>query len=233
MQKKAVFAILFALVFMVQLLAWMTYAPKLHNAPAQSPITTKATSGTASMDIVPPSVPCSMTLKQGWNFISLCVEPNNNSITSVLSAIDYRYVLQWNATTQSFDIYSPQSAGNKFTTFDANQSYFVYVSSAGDSGLGIFGNEFKDKNISMIYGWNTPTYPYQFSSNITNYLDSIANKYRYLMKWNASNQLFMIYSPRQAEPVFTTIYMGEGQFINVNNAGGATLQYNKTKLQSG
>jgi len=235
MQKKAVFAVLFALVFMIQIFAWMTYEPRA--APGEqraSPVTTKASdSGTVSFTIMPPSFACNMTLKQGWNLISLCAEPSNNSIASVLSSIDYRYVLQWNQTGQSFDVYSPQSSGNKFTTFDNNQSYFVYISSAGDSSFGVLGDEFDDKNVSMIYGWNTPTYPYQFSSNITKYLDSIANKYRYLMKWNASEQLFMIYSPRQSEPLFTTIYMGEGQFINVNDAGGAALKYNKTKLQSG
>ena len=235
MQKKAVFAILFALVFMIQIFAWMTYEPRA--SPAEqivSPVTAKASdSGTVSFTILPPSYSCNMTLKQGWNLISLCAEPNNKSIESVLKSIDYRYVLQWNATSQSFDIYSKQAAENKFTAFDANQSYFVYVSSAGDSDFGVMGSESGDKNISMIYGWNTPTYPYQFSSNITKYLDSIANKYRYLMKWNASEQLFMIYSPRQSEPLFTTIYMGEGQFINVNTAGGALLKYNKTQLQSG
>jgi hypothetical protein len=235
MQKKAVFAILFALVFMIQIFAWMTYEPRaVPGEQRAASVTTKASdSGTVSFTITPPSFACNMTLKQGWNLISLCAEPSNKSIASVLSSIDYRYVLQWNATSQSFDVYSPQSSGNKFTTFDTNQSYFVYVSSAGDSDFGFIGDEFGDKNVSMIYGWDTPTYPYQFSSNITKYLDSIANKYRYLMKWNASEQLFMIYSPRQSEPLFMTIYMGEGQFINVNDAGGATLKYNKTELQSG
>ena len=235
MQKKAVFAILFAIVFMIQIFAWMTYEPRaVQGEQRASPVTTKASdSGTVSFTILPPAFACNMTLKQGWNLISLCAEPNNKSIESVLNSIDYRYVLQWNATSQSFDIYSKQAAENKFTTFNANQSYFVYVSSAGDSGLGVRGGESGDKDVSMIYGWNTPTYPYQFSSNITKYLDSIANKYRYLMKWNANEQLFMIYSPRQSEPLFTTIYMGEGQFINVNDAGGALLKYNKTELQSG
>jgi len=228
MQKKAVLIILFCLVFMIQIFAWMTYEPK----PAS--ITTRASAvGTVSFTILPQEAPCNMSLKQGWNMISLCAEPSNNSIARVLSTINYRYVLQWNATSQSFDVYSPQSANNKFTTFDANRSYFIYVAPAGTTNLSVPGNAFNDTNVSMIYGWNTPAYPYQFTANITKYLDSIANKYRYLMKWNASQQQFMIYSPRQSEPQFTLIYMGEGQFINVNNAGGAVLRYNKTDLQSG
>lgn len=227
MQKKAVLVLLFALVFLIQIFAWLTYEP------GTSPVTTKASdSGTVSFTILPPPFACNMTLRQGWNLISLCAEPGNRSIQNVLSSISYKYVLQWNATSQSFDVFSPNAAGNKFAEFDTNQSYFVYVTSAGATNLGVQGNEFGDKNISMIYGWNTPTYPYQFAANITKYLDSIVNKYRYLMKWNASQQLFVIYSPKQAEPPFTLIYMGEGQFINVNDIGGAVLKYNKTKLQT-
>ncbi|MEM7814714.1 MAG: hypothetical protein QXF55_00015 [Candidatus Aenigmatarchaeota archaeon] len=171
---------------------------------------------------------CAIPLAQGWNYISLCAQPDNTSIQSVLQNVSYRYVMVWNSTSQEFEIYSPRSASPPFDSFDTNSSYFVLYDGASPTMLNVPGAEFNDTNISMLYGWNPPAWPYIFTANISCYLSSIANQYRYAMKWNATPQEFIIYSPRASVPQFTTISMGEGQFILVINSSGATLQYNKT-----
>jgi len=173
---------------------------------------------------------CTIDLFEGWNFISLCAEPPNKSIEKVLEGIDFRYVLQWNETRQEFDVYSPKAASNSFDKFDTNKSYFILLSSS--ALLNVPGDFFDDMNISMMYGWNPPTYPYLFTTNISKYLETITGQYRYVMKWNTSGQEFIIYSPKAATPEFTTILQGEGQFILVSDPSGAVLRYNKTYLEN-
>ena len=175
---------------------------------------------------------CNLQLGSGWNYISLCAQPVNASVAAVLQNLSYRYVMVWNASSQEFEVYSPRASSPPFNSFDTNYSYFVLYDSATPSTLAVTGAMFNDTNISMLQGWNPPTYPYIFISNLSCYLSSIASKYRYVMKWNTSAQDFLIYSPRAAQPQFTTIARGEGQFISVTDPSGATLRYNKTACEA-
>jgi hypothetical protein len=176
---------------------------------------------------------CNIYLVEGWNFMSICANVTNTSITSVLAPIDgkYRYVMEWDESSQEFDIYSPLSASPPFEDFNLSKSYFIFF----EDPTGSFGSnapDFEDLSIDMIYGWNTPTWPYTLTSKVENYLSTIAGDYRYMMKWNASDQEFMIYSPLSSDPPFTHINQGEGQFISVSNPSGVTLAYNKSNMTS-
>ncbi|MEM5798595.1 MAG: hypothetical protein QXP39_00925 [Candidatus Aenigmatarchaeota archaeon] len=185
---------------------------------------TSYVSGTVGLNVLQP---CSIKFYKGWNLFSVCAQPQNLSVEHILKDIDYRYVLRWNRSRQEFDIYSPRTSQNPFDSFDLNESYFIYFKN--DSGwLEISGDEFGDMNISLLVGWNAPTYPYTFSTNISRYLDGI--NWRYLMKWNTSRQEFDIFSNHSATKPFWLIYKGEGQFILMQTEG--MLKYNKSYLQS-
>ncbi len=176
---------------------------------------------------------CFIPLEQGWNLISFCTNLTNKSVESALSQINnsYRYLMQWNASSQEFMIYSPLAYSNPFDRFNENLSYFIYFEKNNKTDLYCHGNNFGDLNLSLLFGWNTPTYPYEFSTNITKHLSTLGDKYRYVMKWDASSQEFMIYSPLAYSNPFETIFSGEGQFINIKDSGGAYLFYNRTNLQ--
>ncbi len=176
---------------------------------------------------------CFTPLDHGWNLVSFCANLTNKSIKTALSQISgsYRYILEWNASSQNFMIYSPLSSSNPFTKFNENLSYFIYFEGSNKTNLYCQGTNFGNLNLSLLFGWNAPTYPYMFTVNITKYLSTLGGKYRYVMKWNASSQKFMIYSPLSALKPFETILSGEGQFINIEDAGGAHLFYNRTYLQ--
>jgi len=177
---------------------------------------------------------CNAPLVQGWNLISVCANISNTSIQSALSSInsDYRYVMEWNESSQEFMVYSPRSMSPPFSNLNLSKSYFVLYLPNATTALNFNGTEFNDTNLSLIYGWDTPTYPYIFTGNVTKYLNTMANKYRYMMKWNASNQEFVVYSPRAAVNPFYTIGGGEGQFILISDALGALLRYNKTDVHA-
>jgi len=176
--------------------------------------------------------PCTVHLEEGWNLVSFCANLTNKSIDNNLAEINnsYRYILEWNESRQEFDIYSPLASEKPFTMFNENKSYFIYFTN-GKYDLDIIGELYNDTNISLIFGWNVPFFPYEFSANITKYLNILEGSFRYLMKWNTTTQKFMIYSPLAAERPFEFINMGEGQFLYINNTFGATLFYNRSALQ--
>jgi len=191
----------------------------IHNAITGRPV------GTVSLTILPE---CTIGIKQGWNYVSLCAFPQNTSISSILSGLNYRYVAVWDESAQEFEIYSPRSASPSFDAWDANKSYFIYYYNASPTTLTIAGMPYNDLNLSQIQGWNPPTYPYLLTTNILKYLNSINDSYRYMVKWDYAPQEFVIYSPRSASPPFTTISQGQGQFILMTNAD--ILEYNKSAL---
>lgn len=214
-------------VIFIILQIFMIVSARLGYIPAKTTkVTAQATaSGTVSLEI---QSPCSITLRQGWNLISLCANVSNFSINSVLSGTGFRFVLQWNESAQNFDIFSSAASSNQFTEFQANKSYFVFMDS-GNSTLTLSGSEHGSMNISLFPGWNAPSYPYQFSANISKYLNPIPSL-RFLLKWNSTTQGYDTFSKLAAVNPFDRIYSGEGQLVH--STAAANLSYNKTELQN-
>lgn len=190
------------------------------------PLSGKSTQGTIGLTILGR---CSQALSSGWNLFSMCSNATNKSIDSILSGIDYRYIMKWNTTTMSYDIYSPRASEKPFADLKLTDSYFVLLYD-GET-FSIPGDNNDNMDIGLVTGWDAPSYPYEFSTNVTNYLDSIAGNYRFVMKWNRAAQEFDIYSPRAETNPFTKIFIGEGQFINCYTSD--ILEYNRTKCLNG
>jgi hypothetical protein len=205
----------------------ITSTPQIPEPTAQIAIT-----GTAALNIIPA---CSLDLKQGWNFVSFCANQSNTNITSMLGPVNQsiRFVLEWNTSTQSFIIYTPRAASPAFTEFNLSKSYFIYYTDTTNASITLNGPSFTNVNISLQQGWETPNYPYAFTSNVSQYLDTIAGKYLFLQKWNYTPQEFIIYSALASENPFYQISSGEGQFLLITDPGGADLFYNKTRLENG
>ncbi len=221
--------ILIALVISFFLIAIITkISIPLETPTAATPVIT----GTVSLNIV---AACAIDFKPGWNFISFCANETNKNITSVLSPINesIRFVLEWNTSTQEFIIYTPRAANPPFDSFNLSKSYFIYYSDTKNETVNLNGPSFGNVNISLQQGWETPNYPYSITSNISQYLDTISGKYRFLQKWNYTPQEFMIYSALASDNPFYQIDAGEGQFILITDPTGADLFYNKTRLENG
>jgi len=175
---------------------------------------------------------CNIFLREGWNLISICSNMTNKTVQAALKDIagEYRYVLEWNESDQEFNVFSPLAVENSFTELSENKSYFVYLFSLNSSING-GGKKFDDMEIPLIYGWNSPIYPYEFETSVPDYLTSINNSYSYVMVWNASSQRFLVFSSLAPENEFNTISSGEGQFIYITNKSGAILKYNRSQLE--
>ncbi len=174
---------------------------------------------------------CSIPLQQGWNLVSICSNMTNKTVKNALVDIDgeYRYVMEWNESSQEFIIYSPLAAGNPFDELSENRSYFIYLLPLNRT-MNTAGRLFDEMTLPLIFGWNAPIYPYDAEADITRYLGQINGSYRYAMIWNSSSQKFLIYSPLAAENDFQNISAGQGQFVYVSNESGATIKYNRSIL---
>lgn len=203
----------------VQAVVFLNYRP-----PAQFdfPVTGHQATGTVGFTIVGI---CSGPVVQGWNLISLCANSTDSSITSILAGIDFRFVMRWNKTGQDFSIFSPLAAQNPFTTMEVNRSYFVFLNDA-NAVIEPNANFLPDLDIALVQGWDTPSYPYEFTANFTDYFDGTVHRFH--MKWNSTDQEFIIFSPRAASPPPSLMFLGDGQFIFSEAAN--TLSYNRTNL---
>jgi len=160
---------------------------------------------------------CKLDFKEGWNLFSFCSNLNNPNLVGVLSQIDgkYRYVMKWDSSSQSFEIYSPKATQKPFTKFNDNFSYFIYMFE--EASLDILGEDAINEERNLIEGWNTPSYQYKFSTLINDIIKDVINNFRYLMKWNATNQEFAIYSKKSMNNPFNEIFPKEGRFIYMEN----------------
>jgi hypothetical protein len=175
---------------------------------------------------------CSFDLLTNWNFISLCAEPANRTVDSVMQSVagEYDYILEWNATSQAYDLYSIYATSKPFTELEQNSSYFIHMTDT-HTGFTVTGNTTENMNISMVNKWNSPSWPYEFSKAVSAYLATVNGSWEYLLKWNATSQSYSLYSAYASSHPFTQIFKGEGQFIYVNTTS-AILQYNRTALSS-
>jgi len=180
--------------------------------------------GIVNVNVIAPGN-CTLNFKQGWNLFSFCSELQDINLLNILSSIQgrYRYIMKWNTTSQEFDIYSPIAIQKPFTTFDDNESYFIYMYE--DKNLNVEGDEAGPEYRNLVTGWSTPSYPYRFTTTISNLISGIIQNFRYLMKWNPTNQEFDIYSKQALIKPFNEINIGEGQFIYVYS--NTTLNYQK------
>ncbi|MBW3022813.1 hypothetical protein KY308_01805 [Candidatus Woesearchaeota archaeon] len=222
--RRMLWVFLVAMVIVIGLIA----SPKEQQYKS---MTGKALQGASSVSFGILSACGNIPLRQGWNFISVCSNMTDKTIAQALYEINgsYRYVMEWNESAQEFLIYSPLAAQNPFYSLNENKSYFIYFV-PNQSELNPSGELFDNVTVNMLFGWNAPVYPYEDIVNISKSLETIDSQYRYVMKWNATEQRFLIYSPLATDPEFTEISRGEGQFIYIQNTSGATLKYNRSIL---
>lgn len=223
-QPKTIFALFFLVYIIFSSILIIDNLSKSYSRTNE--ITGKTSSGTVRINIIKA---CNINLVSGFNFISICANITNSSITSVLEPISgqFDFVLRWNRTSQQFDVFSPNAASNSFTRFEFNESYFIFMKTS--SALNIGGSEFGDINISLINQFNAPAYPYIFSTNVTKYIQPIEDNVSFMLKWDPVSQSFTVFSPKASHQDFTIINKGEGQFIYLTNP--AELKYNKTLLR--
>jgi PKD repeat protein/pimeloyl-ACP methyl ester carboxylesterase len=150
------------------------------------------------------------TLKAGWNLISLCLQPENKDITSVLESIFGKYASLWSFQNNSWKVYDPHHPGfSDLSTMDAGWGYWINMTEA--TTLTVTGDE-PSKSVDLIRGWNLVGYPCCEPQPIEDALKSIEGKY--ISVWAYINGQWRVYDP--ANPGFSdliTMEPGYGYWI--------------------
>ena len=182
-----------------------------------------ATADTGQIEVNIFQEDCIIDFQEGWNLFSFCKNLNDNNLANVLSSISdkYRYVMVWDETQQSFEIYSPRASQNPFTTFNDNYSYFIYMYE--QVTLDISGSIPPTEQRNLPEGWTTPAYQYDFSTAVADIFQNTWVNFRYIMKWDNINQEFQIYSKSSSNNPFTQINSKEGRFIYMYDS--STIDY--------
>jgi len=154
----------------------------------------------------------SKDLVEGWNLVSLPLEPWDNSTSVVLSSMSGKYdaVYSYNAATKQFE---DVMTG----TMDPGIGYFVHVTTAGTWTY--TGIPYTNMSVPLEQGLNMVGW-LNCSKPIDNALSSIAGNYWYVARWNATSQKFETYNPVAPSEFndFTTLERGEGYFISMKGA---------------
>ena len=162
-----------------------------------------------------PAVSKDVPMKAGWNAVSLCYEPSDNSTSSVLSSIagNYSAVKEWDASS---DIWVDA------TTMDRGKGYFVHVTSActwNHTGQ----NKTDPMTIPLEQGLNLVGYPF---NKVNSTSDALAGlDYYYAAPFDANTQKYEdTYNPVAPSVFndFTTLSPCEGFWVSSKDGGDWT-----------
>ena len=192
-------------------------------------VTGKVSSGQIGLYVIPG---CTITVLEGFNQISFCKNLTSTSVEDVLSEISgkYEFVLKWNQSRQQFDTFSQLASKNDFTNFSTNESYIIFMKENATLSLpGLPGTKKEDVPVPLQSEFNSVTYPYTVTINVSLFLDQISGNISFALKFDETTQEFLANSPQAAEQEFNTISRGDGLFVFVTE-GNPILRYNRSLL---
>ena len=159
-----------------------------------------------------------ISLVQGWNLVSLPLEPANASIASVLSGINGAYEAVWAYPNQTWKVYDPKdSGGSTLTNMQAGNGYWIKMTSA--KTLSVTGSA-ASSSPPLLYGWNLVGYNGTSCVAPSSAFSSISSSLQLLVSWGYPGQVWQFYDPNDAQDsTLNQLCPGAGYWINVCQAG--------------
>jgi len=160
-------------------------------------------------------VPFTKDLSPGWNLVSLPRTPADNSTSAVLASVDGKYdsVMKYTHGT-GFEAVT--------TTMDPGIGYFIHMT---DAGTWLYdGYAYDEMSVGISQGLNMVGWVNSVTS-LPDALDSVVGNYRYVARWNTTEQKYEVYDPIAPDGFndFDTMEGGVGYFIAAT--AGCTLGY--------
>ena len=165
----------------------------------------------------------SKPLEPGWNLVSLPLTATDMTVTNVIDTSlsgSYDALYKYDASAHSF---VPLSSSD---TMDNGVGYFINMTAADTWTY--TGAAYESIEVGLSKGLNCAGWT-NTSANLPGALNSIAGKYNYVARWNASEQIYQVYEPHAPEPQtgmfneFWTMDRGEGYWIATKES--CTLTY--------
>jgi hypothetical protein len=151
----------------------------------------------------------SITLFEGWNLISVPVNPTNPSVPAALSSINGKYSAFYGFDGTSYQAYIPDSDSNTLTRIEAGKGYWSYMEEAGT--LSVQGTP-ASQSVAIKEGWNLIGYPSTTSRPVLAALSSIAGKYEALYAFDVEANSYKSYIPGEQSDL-TVLEAGRGYWL--------------------
>ena len=171
------------------------------------PVNATLVNGTVICGVPSSAETFSKPLYEGWNLISLPLDPEDDTASAVLSGVSYDAVYRYNATSKQFEGIESTDAMNPGT------GYFVHA--IADCTWEYSGTAYNSMDISLKQGLNMLGW-LNCSKDVDDALSLIQGDSYYVARWNTTSEKFEVYNP--AAPAafndFTVVDQGTGYFIS-------------------
>jgi hypothetical protein len=133
-----------------------------------------------------------LSLQQGWNLISLSLQPDNTSIDSVLASIQDRYRAVYAYDGISYLSYIPGASSNTLQTLNAGRGYWLFMDTVAT--LDVKGIP-PSTSVQLMTGWNLVGYNSMTSMQVVSALSSVAGSYESVYAFNNQTNSYKGYIP--------------------------------------
>ncbi|MFH1460771.1 MAG: RHS repeat-associated core domain-containing protein [Candidatus Omnitrophota bacterium] len=167
-------------------------------------------------DPYPVTAEKTISLQEGWNFISFPVEFADSTITTVLSSIasDYDQVSRYNNATGEFEHFVKNPDYNDFSEFEYGRGYQIHITNAAGVNLAVSGTVPTNHEEVLNAGLNLIVNPKLATATIEDALADLKDQVHYdtVYKYNTTTDVL-----ESVDPKTTNVNVGESLFINIKN----------------
>jgi len=171
---------------------------------------------------------CDIPLVSGWNLISLPLIPDSTNIEDVLSGVMTNLESAWayNATTQTWSIYDPESPFNSLTEMTHGFGYWIEVIES--CVLTVEGELLSlPHEITLYADWNLIGLPFMSAPQLVDDICAGAvPNLESVWAYNAPAQTWSIYDPESPFNSLTEMTHGLGYWVEVSDQCTITIDGN-------
>ncbi len=156
-------------------------------------------------------------LLQGSNLVSLCRQPDDTAISSVLISIEGKYSSVWAFIDDTWKVYDPADPGSSdLSTMEAGKGYWIDMKEAA---ILCVSNSMPSNQIDLLIGSNLVGYNSSVTKAIGNALASIDGNYESV--WAFIDGSWTVYDPNN--PNFSELTeMSSGHAYWIKTSKGCT-----------
>jgi hypothetical protein len=174
-----------------------------------------------------------ISLKEGWNLISVPINPSNTLISSVFSSISGKYGAVYAYNGIEYEAYIPGASSNSLTRIEASRGYWVYMNEAANVAI---DGSVAPRSINLNVGWNMVGFNSTNTLGIPAALGVVSSKVSAIYAYVAGANRYIAYFGEGAGEL-TRFQPGEGYWIYAKESATWTLPNNQgpplTKVELG
>jgi plastocyanin len=182
-------------------------------------VTVAAASATPTPVTQPTPISITINLAEGWNLVSLPVQPVSSSPEALFSSIRSKLAAVFAFDGERYLDYIPGESSGALKSVAAGPGYWVYMSEAGS--LKVDGTV-AVRSISLKEGWNLAGFSSTQSQAVESAFSSIKGKFSAVYAYDAAKGQYSAYLPDEVSDL-KTLEAGRGYWIYADESATWTF----------